>query len=78
MEGALGVLGLPFALVQPSRWKREMKLQHRSPDALRAICMQTWPDKADAFSRKKDHNRAEAALIGLWFLQHSWQARRAE
>lgn len=77
IEGALGALGLPLVFVKPNQWKRDLKLQHRSPDALRGICIQTWPDKADAFSRKKDHDRAEAALIALWFLQHSWQARRA-
>jgi hypothetical protein len=35
----------------------------------RARAIETWPARAELFARKRDHNRAEAALLGLYALK---------
>lgn len=62
--GALLTIGIPVELVAPGRWKRHFRLG-ADKEASRAFALRTWP-AADCFSRKKDHGRAEAALIALW------------
>ena len=49
-------------------WKRDIGAKAKEAEDIRALAIQTWPQQADRFARKLDHNRAEAALIGLWFL----------
>lgn len=71
VEGALAALKLPTAFVRPVVWKRAIGAKAKRDEDVRALAIQTWPDQAHRFARKCDHNRAEAALIGLWFLQHS-------
>jgi hypothetical protein len=71
------VLGSGFALerVTPQKWKRWANLIGKtsgSGEPSRQKAIELFPSKsADFFSRKKDHNRAEAALIGLWFIRNS-------
>lgn len=71
LEGALAALKVPTTFVRPAIWKRAIGAKAKQAEDVRALAIQTWPDMAHRFSRKCDHNRAEAALIGLWFLQHS-------
>ena len=65
LAGACGALGLPVTWVSPSKWKREAGLDSTA-ERSRARAIETWPDKAALFSRVKDHNRAEAALLARW------------
>lgn len=71
VEGALAALKVPTTFVRPAIWKRDIGAKAKQAEDVRALAIQTWPDMAHRFSRKLDHNRAEAALIGLWFLQFS-------
>lgn len=71
VEGGLAALKLPTTFVRPAVWKRAIGAKAKRDEDVRALAIQTWPDMAHRFARKCDHNRAEAALIGLWFLQHS-------
>ncbi len=67
----LGVaLEWPVELVTPTEWKRGMKLAGKDKDASRQRAIEEWPGSASLFRRKKDHGRAEAALLGLWWLRH--------
>jgi crossover junction endodeoxyribonuclease RuvC len=70
-EGALSALKIPTTFIRPAIWKRDIGAKAKRDEDIRAFAVQTWPDMAHRFARKLDHNRAEAALIGLWFLQHS-------
>ena len=70
-EGALAALKIPTSFIRPAIWKRDIGARAKRDEDIRALAIQTWPDQAHRFARKRDHNRAEAALIGLWFLQHS-------
>lgn len=64
VKGVLAALGLPYSLVRPQLWKRDLRL---TPDKeqSRALAIRTWPE-SDCFRRVRDHGRAEAALIALW------------
>ena len=69
LEGGLQVVGLSLEFVRPAIWKKSIGAKAKSTEDIRALALQRWPNMADRFSRKKDHNRAEAALIGLWYVQ---------
>lgn len=63
-------LRIPLILVTPQQWKKVMmngcprgETDAQRKEASRQRALQLWPDKADRFKRKKDHARAEAALI---------------
>jgi crossover junction endodeoxyribonuclease RuvC len=58
----------PIDIILPREWKGEMRLAGKDKDAARQRAIGEWPRQADWFARKKDHNRAEAALLGLWWL----------
>lgn len=62
--GALAALNVPTHLVSPTSWKRHFKLDS-DKEAARALAIRLWP-ACDHFGRKKDHGRAEAALIARW------------
>ncbi|MEM8794096.1 MAG: hypothetical protein AAGE61_00910 [Pseudomonadota bacterium] len=74
VEGALQALHVPIEFVRPATWKKALGAKAKDAEDIRALAIQRWPSMAEFFSRKKDHNRAEAALIALWFLQ----TRRSE
>ena len=61
---ACGVLMLPLRQETPGRWKKHFRLDADKEKA-RALAIRTWPASA-SFSRKKDHGRAEAALLALF------------
>jgi crossover junction endodeoxyribonuclease RuvC len=65
IAGVVGALNLRLQWVAPSKWKREAGLDSTAEKS-RARAIETWPDRAALFARVKDHNRAEAALLGLW------------
>jgi crossover junction endodeoxyribonuclease RuvC len=68
--GVLGALAIPVRHVSPAKWKKSMNLNSDAEES-RAKAIETWPDRAGWFTRKKDHNRAEAAILALWGLWHS-------
>jgi crossover junction endodeoxyribonuclease RuvC len=69
IKGVCGGLRIPFSLVTPGKWKRDLGLK-ADKDQARARAAQLWPGAAAHFARKKDDGRAEAALIALWGSKH--------
>jgi crossover junction endodeoxyribonuclease RuvC len=63
--GALGALRVPVHLVSPADWKRRMRLD-RDKNSARAMATRMFPDAGHYFTRVRDHDRAEAALLA-WF-----------
>lgn len=61
VRGVVQALGVPVHLVSPTSWKRHFKLSADKEKA-RALAVRLWPS-SEHFERKKDHNRAEAALL---------------
>lgn len=66
-RSSLTALGVPTRLVAPSSWKAHWHLPpekdaRKAKEQARALAIQLWPG-VGCFSRVKDHNRADAALI---------------
>ncbi len=77
IETALAGLGVPFRTITPAVWKRAVGIPPGKgmKDVARARAIERWPTHAEAFARVKDHDRAEACLIGWAGLQREGQGR---
>jgi len=65
VDGILSTLVIPRRFVTPTVWKRHWRLD-KDKEKSRALAIQLFPSCANHFARKKDHNRAEAALIARY------------
>jgi crossover junction endodeoxyribonuclease RuvC len=74
LHGICAALEIPILTVAPSAWKGAMKLDNEG-ETSRLKALRRWPGLNQALKFKKDHNKAEAALLGAWFYEHSPQAR---
>jgi hypothetical protein len=69
IDGIAAALGFQIEKVDPSVWKRVMGIN----DVKRMSCQRAikeFPLWRDTFKRVMDHNRAEAALLGLYGARH--------
>jgi hypothetical protein len=66
IKAVLACCDVPFTLVTPQKWKAAHGLKGSDKEASRARALQLFPDTAASFARKKDQNRAEAALIASY------------
>ena len=67
IEGVIGASLVPVIYTAPATWKRFYGLPS-DKETCRQRAVERWPESAAAFSRKRDHNRAEAAFIASWGL----------
>jgi len=63
--GAVSALNIPIQFVSPAKWKRHYGLSSDKEEC-RARALNLFPACAANFARKKDHGRAEAALIAKY------------
>lgn len=75
IEGMCAMAGIPVVFVQPAVWKRALKVT-ADKGACRLMAQRLWPAHAASFARVKDHDRAEAALIGFYG-RAQWQRAEA-
>lgn len=67
LEAELHRLGFPLSYVTATQWKRRAGLLKQPKDASLGKAKLTFGTSAGSwFDRKKDHDRAEAALIALY------------
>lgn len=66
IEGVLAAQGVPVTFRTPAWWKRRVGIPagRDMKDRARSVAISRWPDRAELFARKLDHDRAEACLIG--------------
>lgn len=64
LDTLLVTRGVRYKLASPSSWKRALLVPPDKAGARRRATALFGTDKG--WPREKDHNRAEAALIGLW------------
>jgi hypothetical protein len=59
---------IPLHLVSPAMWKFRMNLKggKEGKEQARNLAILTFPDSAAQLNRKKDHGRAEAALLAVY------------
>jgi hypothetical protein len=78
----LQIVGARIELITPGTWKRQLGFTFTKDDGDR-VRKEASLNKARllfptaALDRQKDHGRAEALLIGHWYLQHRTMARAA-
>ena len=67
-RAAVAVAGVPLHLVPPTAWKKHFRLPGKGEgkEAGRRLAILRFPAQAERFSLKKDHGRADAALLALY------------
>ena len=71
IEATLMLCAVPLVIVEPSRWKRHFHLHGADKEGARQLTIRMAPREHRFFARKRDHNRSEAVLIGLYGAQTS-------
>ena len=76
VDGVLAALGIPMTYVETAAWRKAGGVvlpkgtdYEGRKEASRRRALQLFPMQAAYFSRVKDRDRAEAALIGWWLVQ---------
>jgi crossover junction endodeoxyribonuclease RuvC len=71
LETAIMMCAIPFEIIEPTTWKRFWKLPPKNKERSRQRALELFPAAHMLLARKKDHGRAEAALIALFGLRVS-------
>lgn len=66
IRAAFASRGVRIELVVPAKWKKLFGLVGGDKEPSRQLAIRKWPAHADMFARKKDHQRAEAALLAAY------------
>ncbi|WP_395160412.1 hypothetical protein [Ilumatobacter sp.] len=69
VEAMAAAQGMRLVYVSPAKWKRDMRL-NKDKGKAREMATRRWPQHARSFMLVKHDGRAEAALIGLWHINH--------
>ena len=70
IKGICSALTLPTHFIRPVKWKKHFNLIGSAKDASRTRAIELFPDFSDQMAKKKDSNKADAVLIGRYFLDH--------
>jgi crossover junction endodeoxyribonuclease RuvC len=65
VEGVVAAQLIPLTLIEPTTWKHHLRLNSSKEDC-RARAIQLLPSAAAELQRVRDHNRAEAILLGFY------------
>jgi crossover junction endodeoxyribonuclease RuvC len=65
LEAVVACCEIPVTIVEPAMWKRAQHLRGGDKEGARQRALQLFPAAHERFARRKDHQRAEAALIAL-------------
>ena len=68
IEGIVGAFEIPATYVMPSVWTKGIG-RGLGKDASRARACELYPSHQKSFARVKDDGRADAVLIGAWWLK---------
>ena len=66
--GVIQAAGVQLHFATPAKWKRHFNLPS-DKDRARELALRMFPQSIQHFARKKDHGRAEAALLALYAAQ---------
>lgn len=64
-EGIIAALEIPLTYVAPQTWQKSLACRE-GKDGNRARAAELYPAYANAFAKKRDDGRADAALIAYW------------
>ena len=71
IKGILAALKIPYTEVTPQKWTKSLAVPQGKDGSRKRAC-ELFPDSSYFFERKKDHNRADAALIGYFGAQQNY------
>lgn len=63
IEAVVALCQIPMVLVEASIWKRRLHLPGKDKEAARQKALQLFPSQHALLAMKRDHGRAEAALL---------------
>lgn len=63
IEAVIALCQISMILVEASGWKRQLHLPGKDKEAARQRALQLFPAQHALLARKRDHGRAEAALL---------------
>jgi crossover junction endodeoxyribonuclease RuvC len=66
LEAAIVTCEVPIEIIEPATWKRFFRLPGKDKERSRQRAIQLFPAAHAMLARKRDHGRAEAALIALY------------
>jgi len=66
LEAAVILAKIRLEVVEPAVWKRAFGLKGGDKEQARQALLRVLPSAERLVSRKRDHGRAEAALIAMW------------
>jgi crossover junction endodeoxyribonuclease RuvC len=66
LEAAIVTCEVPIEIVEPATWKRFFRLPGKDKELSRQRAIQLFPAAHAMLARKRDHGRAEAALIAFY------------
>ena len=69
LKGICSAMQLSMYFVRPAKWKRFFNLINAEKDASRTKAIEIFPYISTQLSRKKDANKADAALIASFFYE---------
>jgi crossover junction endodeoxyribonuclease RuvC len=65
IEATIALSGIPLTIIEPTAWKKHHGLCGSDKEASRQRALQLFPAAHALLARKKDHGRAEVALIAM-------------
>jgi crossover junction endodeoxyribonuclease RuvC len=66
LEASVAGMQIPLRVIEPRKWKEFFGLIKTTKEDSRVYALGAFPDGEQYMLRKKDHGRAEAALIALY------------
>ena len=66
LEAAIVTCEVPIEIIEPTAWKRFFRLPGKDKELSRQRAIQLFPAAHAMLARKRDHGRAEAALIAFY------------
>ena len=69
LKGICSAMQLSMYFVRPAKWKKFFNLINAEKDASRTKAIEIFPYISTQLSRKKDANKADAALIASFFYE---------
>jgi crossover junction endodeoxyribonuclease RuvC len=65
IEGIIAICEIAMTVIEPAQWKKFHGLRGKDKEGSRQRALQLFPAAHALFAKKKDHGKAEAALIAL-------------
>jgi Holliday junction resolvasome RuvABC endonuclease subunit len=66
IEAVLACCEIPMTVIEPSAWKKLHRLRGKDKEGGRQRALQLFPAAHSLLARKRDHGRADSALIALY------------